>query len=98
MKRSIVMAAALGTVLLGVMSAHGQQVVGSTQLGVAVVELRGVSVGWGGPRQILGCTIHHDKGEGRGKADDNIISPGKGVSPAILGARGVLPGRERDVA
>jgi hypothetical protein len=40
MKRSIVMAATLSTVLLGVMSAsQGQLVVGSTQLGLAVAEL-----------------------------------------------------------
>jgi sporulation protein YlmC with PRC-barrel domain len=99
MKRSIVMAAALSTVLLGVISAsQGQQVVGSTQLGVAVAELRDVTVGWSARRQILGQSIYNDKGEAIGKADDIIVAPDKAVSYAIIGAGGFLGVGKHDVA
>jgi sporulation protein YlmC with PRC-barrel domain len=99
MKRSIVMVAALSTVLLGVISAsQGQQVVGSTQLGVAVAELRDVTVGWSARRQILGQSIYNDKGEAIGKADDIIVAPDKAVSYAIIGAGGFLGVGKHDVA
>jgi sporulation protein YlmC with PRC-barrel domain len=99
MKRSIVMAATLSTVLLGVMSAsQAQQVVGSTQLGVAVAELRDVTVGWSAKRQILGQSIYNDKGEAIGKADDIIVAPDKAVSYAIIGAGGFLGVGKHDVA
>jgi len=99
MKRSIVMAAALGSVLLGVMGAsEAQQVVGSTQLGVAVAELRDITVGWSAKRQILGQSIYNDKGEAIGKADDIIIAPDKAVSYAIIGAGGFLGVGKHDVA
>jgi sporulation protein YlmC with PRC-barrel domain len=99
MKRSIVMAATLSAVLLGVMSAsQGQQVVGSTQLGVAVAELRDVTVGWSAKRQILGQSIYNDKGEAIGKADDIIVAPDKAVSYAIIGAGGFLGVGKHDVA
>jgi sporulation protein YlmC with PRC-barrel domain len=99
MKRSIVMAAALSTVLLGVISgSQGQQVVGSTQLGVAVAELRDVTFGWSARRQILGQSIYNDKGEAIGKADDIIVAPDKAVSYAIIGAGGFLGVGKHDVA
>jgi len=70
MKRSIAIAATVSAVLLSVTGAtQGQQVVGSTQLGVAVAELRDVTVGWSARRQILGQPIYNDKGEAIGKAD-----------------------------
>src|SRR5260370_39770180 len=78
MKRSIAIAATAGAVLFGPIGAsQGQQVVGSTQLGVAVAELRNVTVGWSAKRQILGQSIYNDKGEAIGKADDIIIAPDK---------------------
>ncbi len=91
MKRSIAIAATAGAVLFGPIGAsQGQQVVGSTQLGVAVAELRNVTVGWSAKRQILGQSIYNDKGEAIGKADDIIIAPDKAVSYAIIGAGGFL--------
>ena len=55
MKRSIRIAATVSAVLIGAIGAsQGQQVVGSTQLGVAVAELRDVTVGWSAKHQILG--------------------------------------------
>src|ERR1700680_2206229 len=99
MKRSIAIAATVGTVLFGpIGAAQGQQVVGSTQLGVAVAELREVTVGWSAKRQILGQSVYNDKGEAIGKADDIIIAPDKAVSYAIIGAGGFLGVGKHDVA
>jgi len=99
MKRSIVRAATAGAVLFGAIGAsQGQQVVGSTQLGVAVAELRDVTVGWSAKRQILGQSVYNDKGEAIGKADDIIIAPDKAVSYAIIGAGGFLGVGKHDVA
>ena len=81
MKRSIRIAATVSAVLIGAIGAsQGQQVVGSTQLGVAVAELRDVTVGWSAKHQILGQSIYNDKGEAIGKADDIIVAPDKAVS------------------
>ena len=99
MKRSIAMAVTVSAVLLGGIGAsQSQQVVGSTQLGVAVAELRDVTVGWSARRQILGQPIYNDKGETIGKADDIIIAPDKAVSYAIIGAGGFLGVGKHDVA
>ena len=99
MKRSIVIAATAGAVLIGAIGAsQGQQVVGSTRLGVAVTELRDVTVGWSAKRQILGQSVYNDKGEAIGKADDIIIAPDKAVSYAIIGAGGFLGVGKHDVA
>jgi sporulation protein YlmC with PRC-barrel domain len=99
MKRSIAIAATVSAVLLGAIGAsQGQQVVGSTQLGVAVAELRDVTVGWSAKRQILGKSIYNDKGEVIGKADDIIVAPDKAVSYAIIGAGGFLGVGKHDVA
>ena len=99
MKRSIAIAATAGVVLFGPIGASlGQQVVGSTQLGVAVAELREVTVGWSAKRQILGQSVYNDKGEAIGKADDIIIAPDKAVSYAIIGAGGFLGVGKHDVA
>jgi sporulation protein YlmC with PRC-barrel domain len=99
MKRNIAIAAAASAVLLGAIGAsQGQQVVGSTQLGVAVAELRDVTVGWSAKRQILGQSIYNDKGEAIGKADDIIVAPDKAVSYAIVGAGGFLGVGKHDVA
>src|SRR3981081_3844403 len=99
MKRSIAIAATAVAVLFGPMvSSQGQQVVGSTQRGVAVAELRDVTVGWSAKRQILGQSVYNDKGAAIGKADDIIIAPDKAVSYAIIGAGGFLGVGKHDVA
>jgi sporulation protein YlmC with PRC-barrel domain len=99
MKRSIAIAATVSAIWLGAINAsQSQQVVGSTQLGVAVAELRDVAVGWSARRQILGQSIYNDKGEAIGKADDIIIAPDKAVSYAIIGAGGFLGVGKHDVA
>src|SRR3981081_2680256 len=98
MKRSIAIAATAGAVLFGPIGAsQGQQVVGSTQLGVAVAELRDIALGWSAKRQILGQSVYNDKGEAIGKADDIIIAPDKAVSYAIIGAGGFLAVGKHDI-
>jgi hypothetical protein len=75
-----------------------QQVVGSTQLGVAYAELRDVTTGWSTKRQVLGKKVFNDKGETIGEIDDIIVAPDKAVSYAIIGAGGFLGVGRHDVA
>jgi hypothetical protein len=99
MQRKIFTAIAAASVLLaGATTSIGQQVVGSTQLGVAVAELRDVTTGWSAKRQVLGKTIYNDSGDGIGKVDDIIVAPDKAVSYAIIGAGGFLGVGRHDVA
>jgi PRC-barrel domain len=71
--------------LFGATMSVSQQIVGSTQLGVAVAELRDVTTGWSVKRQVLGKTVFNDSGDGIGKVDDIIVAPDKAVSYAIIG-------------
>jgi len=99
MKRKVLIAIAAASVLLtGATTSISQQVVGSTQLGVAVAELRDVTTGWSAKRQVLGKTVYNDSGDGIGKVDDIIVSPDKAVSYAIIGAGGFLGVGRHDVA
>jgi hypothetical protein len=99
MERKIFTATAAALVLLaGATTAISQQVVGSTQLGVAVAELRDVTTGWSAKRQVLGKTIYNDSGDGIGKVDDIIVAPDKAVSYVIIGAGGFLGVGRHDVA
>ncbi len=84
--------------LTGATTSISQQVVGSTQLGVAVAELRDVTTGWSAKRQVLGKTVFNDGGDGIGKVDDIIVAPDKAVSYAIIGAGGFLGVGRHDVA
>ena len=99
MKRKILTAVAAASVLLtGATMSVSQQVVGSTQLGVAMAELRDVTMGWSAKRQVLGKTVYNDSGDGIGKVDDIIVAPDKAVSYAIIGAGGFLGMGRHDVA
>ena len=99
MKRKVLTAIAAASVLLtGATTSISQQVVGSTQLGVAVAELRDVTTGWSAKRQVLGKTVFNDGGDGIGKVDDIIVAPDKAVSYAIIGAGGFLGVGRHDVA
>jgi sporulation protein YlmC with PRC-barrel domain len=99
MKRKVLTAIAAASVLLtGATTSISQQVVGSTQLGVAVAELRDVTTGWSAKRQVLGKTVYNDSGDGIGKVDDIIVAPDKAVSYAIIGAGGFLGVGRHDVA
>jgi sporulation protein YlmC with PRC-barrel domain len=99
MKRKVLTAIAVASVLLtGATTSISQQVVGSTQLGVAVAELREVTTGWSAKRQVLGKTVFNDGGDAIGKVDDIIVAPDKAVSYAIIGAGGFLGVGRHDVA
>jgi len=99
MKRKVLTAIAAASVLLtGATTSISQQVVGSTQLGVAVAELRDVTTGWSAIRQVLGKTVFNDGGDSIGKVDDIIVAPDKAVSYAIIGAGGFLGVGRHDVA
>jgi len=99
MERKITTAIAAASVLLSATTMSvSQQVVGSTQLGVAVAELRDVATGWSVRRQVLGKTVYNDSGDAIGKVDDIIVAPDKAVSYAIIGAGGFLGMGKHDVA
>ena len=99
MKRKVLTAIAAASVLLTrATTSISQQVVGSTQLGVAVAELRDVTTGWSAKRQVLGKTVFNDGGDRIGKVDDIIVAPDKAVSYAIIGAGGFLGVGRHDVA
>lgn len=78
-------------------------VAGRAPLGVTVIELEAVVVGWSVERDLLGKTVVNDKNDKIGKIDDLIISPSKdGSTPAasfaIVGVGGFLGIGKRDVA
>ena len=99
MERKILTAVAAVSVLLSATTISiSQQVVGSTQLGVAYAELRDVATGWSVRRQVLGKTIYNDNGDAVGKVEDVIVAPDKAVSYAIIGAGGFLGMGRNDVA
>jgi sporulation protein YlmC with PRC-barrel domain len=99
MKRKITTAVAAASVLLSAVTVSvGQQIVGSTQLGIAVAELRDVTTGWSAKRHVLGRTVYNDTGDAIGKVDDIIVAPDKAVSYAIVGAGGFLGVGRHDVA
>jgi len=99
MERKIFTAVAAASFLLaGATASIGQQVVGSTQLGVAVTELRAGTTRWRDKRQVLGKTAYNDNAAGIGKVDDIIVAPDKAVSYAIIGAGGFLGVGRHDVA
>jgi sporulation protein YlmC with PRC-barrel domain len=99
MERKILTSIVAVSVLLSVTNtSFAQQVVGSTQLGVAYAELRSIATGWSVRRQVLGRTVYNDNGEAIGKVDDIIVGPDKAISYAIIGAGGFLGIGKHDVA
>lgn len=77
-------------------------VAGKTPIGVTVVEMEAIVVGWSAKRDLLGKTVVNDKSEKIGKVDDLIISPSQGSAPAatfaIVGVGGFLGMGKHDVA
>ncbi|WP_227496596.1 PRC-barrel domain-containing protein [Massilia litorea] len=78
-------------------------VAGRAPLGVTVVEMEAIVVGWSAKHDLFGKTVVNDKNDKIGKIDDLIISPGKaGNTPAatfaIIGVGGFLGIGKRDVA
>ena len=78
-------------------------VAGRAPLGVTVIQMEEVVVGWSTKRDLMDKTVVNDKNDKIGKVDDLIISPGKsGNTPAatfaIIGVGGFLGVGKRDVA
>ena len=90
---------------VGVASAQAPAapVAGRAPLGVTVIEMEAVVVGWSAKHDLLGKTVVNDKNDKIGKVEDLIISPSKGdnipaASFAIIGVGGFLGIGKRDVA
>lgn len=78
-------------------------VAGRAPLGVTVVEMEAVVIGWSTKHDLLDKTVVNDKNDKIGKIDDLIISPQKdantpAASFAIIGVGGFLGIGKRDVA
>lgn len=77
-------------------------VAGRAPLGVTVIEMEAIVVGWSAKRDLIGKTVVNDKSDKIGKIDDLIISPSKDGTPAatfaIIGVGGFLGIGKRDVA
>ena len=58
---------------------------GVVPLGVTVIELREVVVGWSVKKDLLGKNVQNDKKENLGKIEDVIVSPTDSLSYAIIG-------------
>lgn len=86
---------------VGVASAQ-VPVAGKAPLGVTVIEMEAVVVGWSAKNDLLGKTVVNDKDDKIGKVDDLILSPSKDGVPAasfaIIGVGGFLGIGKRDVA
>jgi hypothetical protein len=77
-------------------------VAGRAPLGVTVIEMEAVVVGWSVERDILNKAVVNDKKERIGKVEDIIISPSKDAklphaSFAIIGVGGFLGMGTKDV-
>ena len=65
--------------------AHGQ-VVGSTVVATAVMEVREVASGWSAVRQVIGRSVVNEHGDVLGTVDDLVVAPDASVSHVIVGA------------
>jgi len=76
-------------------------VAGTAPLGVTMVEMEAIVVGWSAERDLIGKTVVNDKNDKIGKIDDLIISPSKESAPAapfaIVGVGGFLGMGRHDV-
>ena len=92
------------TIVLAIISALAvvgdaqAQVAGSTTLGVAAAEMKGIAMGWSAKKHILGKTLYNENDEKVGTIDDIIIAPDQSVSYAIVGAGGFAGIGKHDVA
>jgi sporulation protein YlmC with PRC-barrel domain len=77
-------------------------VAGRAPLGVTVVEMEAVVLGWSAKKDLMGKTVVNDRNEKIGKIDDIIISPNPdakqpAASFAIIGVGGFLGIGKKDV-
>jgi sporulation protein YlmC with PRC-barrel domain len=76
----------------------GVPVAGGVPLGVTVVQMEAIFVGWSARKDLLGRPVINEKTEQIGRIDDLIITPDNAVSYAIIGVGGFLGVRKHDVA
>jgi hypothetical protein len=74
------------------------QVAGSSKLGVAVEELKIVTLGWSAKKQVLRQPVYNEQNQKVGVVDDLIIAPDTSVSYVIIGAGGFVGVGKHDVA
>lgn len=84
-------------------TAPAAPVAGRAPLGVTVIEMEAVVVGWSVERDLLDKAVVNDKKDRIGKVEDIIISPSKDAkvphaSFAIIGVGGFLGIGTKDVA
>lgn len=85
----------------GTSGAAGQPpgpVAGRTVLGVTVVEMEAIILGWSARKDLLGKTVINDAKEKIGQIEDIIITPDSAASYAIIGVGGFLGIGEHRVA
>jgi hypothetical protein len=63
---------------------------GEIPLGVTVIELKELVIGWSVRKDLLGKGVQNDKKENLGKIEDVIVSPTNSLSYAIVGVGGFL--------
>jgi hypothetical protein len=76
-------------------------VAGKTLLGVTVVEMEAIIIGWSAKKDLLDKTVQNDKKEKIGKIEDIIVTPDAKIpfaSYAIIGVGGFLGIGRNDVA
>jgi hypothetical protein len=85
----------------GTSGAAGQPpgpIAGRTVLGVTVVEMEAIILGWSARKDLLGKTVINDAKEKIGQIEDIIITPDSAASYAIIGVGGFLGIGEHRVA
>lgn len=78
-------------------------VVGRAPVGVTVIQMEEIVLGWSTKRDLFGKTVVNDKNDKIGKVEDLIISPSKVANGpvatfAIIGVGGFLGMGKREVA
>jgi sporulation protein YlmC with PRC-barrel domain len=76
----------------------GLPLAGKVPLGVTVVEMEAIFLGWSAKKDLLGKPVVNENNEQIGKIDDLIIRPDNSVSYAIVGVGGFLGLARHDVA
>jgi hypothetical protein len=76
----------------------GVPIAGGVPLGVTVVQMEAIFIGWSAKKDSLGKPVVNERNEQIGKIDDLIIRPDNAVSYAIIGVGGFLGMKKHDVA
>jgi sporulation protein YlmC with PRC-barrel domain len=107
MKRVIaVLSMSVVSLCAGVASAQAPTsppVAGRAQIGVTVVQMEALVVGWSAKKHLMGKTVMNDKNDKIGKIEDLIITPSADskvpyASFAVIGVGGFLGMGKHDVA